>query len=244
MDNLSSRPGDFKRYHAQVSVALRTLIHTNGELISASDALCEFYAGYLEIDVFDANEFRIANLPFADCTVFEELHGKSLVFDDAKTLRLDNFLFKPVVSYERILYSIERLRLEPITAAGDVLSCKFELHGSGVECDTKIDLSAEIVANYSPTSELNVLLYLGPVPIRFAQQYLPLIGCPSLPINTRLSDVVEIYGTPNNTGGGQTEFGLIPHWIRYTFPDFLLRFQHDCEAIENFTVMKQPQITS
>ena len=83
MDNLSSRPGDFKRYHAQVSVALRTLIHTNGELISASDALCEFYAGYLEIDVFDANEFRIANLPFADCTVFEELHGKSLVFDDA-----------------------------------------------------------------------------------------------------------------------------------------------------------------
>ena len=121
-----------------------------------------------------------------------------------------------------------------------------DLHAIESESDTKLSIHGQIRAEGHPI-DAQRLLYSssGPIPIRFADHYLPLLGLPKIPVGSTLADVTKILGQPNHRGGGfHAVFKIIPQWIRYTLSNCYLRLQLENDIIIHEAKVKHLVSTS
>jgi hypothetical protein len=90
---------------------------------------------------------------------------------------------------------------------------------------------------------MQLILKLQPIPIRFAQHYLRLIDLPSIPVGATRAEVLALFGEPESTGGGiHPQFGFIPDWIRFAFPEFLFRCEFEADTIANIAFMPRTEL--
>ena len=215
----------------------------NQREIFVTDAFCFLFNGCLEIDfqspVVDGG---CENIPFGDAIEFSELNGQTISIADCLNAKYDNSLFKPSFFLDHDYYSISSLHVYAIQYLrdSDVLSLKFEFEAKLADSPLTISVRLELSALCRPVEQSDVLNRLGLIPIRFAKTYLPLLGLPAISKDATCTDLISLFGEPDHQGGGNHPIcGLIPKWIRYTFPVFYLHFQMECDAVTTVTIMSR-----
>ncbi|MDR3638194.1 MAG: hypothetical protein P4L84_30600 [Isosphaeraceae bacterium] len=99
--------------------------------------------------------------------------------------------------------------------------------GFSVSFDTA---SPEIVPTSVTLRDLMGLMGSS-TPWPVAVQLLRNTGYGQFDATSRKEDIVRVFGTPDDTGGGHhAQYGFIPHWIRYNLPDYGLRFEFDGDS--------------
>lgn len=216
------------------------ILTVNGKELQVLEADCSLFVGRLSIDTTTSDgDLAISNIPFPLAFKIEDLSGMSFSSSDCTKDMYENSVFQTSVSFRNDYFAIRSINIDSLTCKNGVLKIAIRLRASGTESDAELSINGQIRAEEYPI-DAQRLLYgcLEPIPIRFADHYLPLLGLPKLPVGSTLADVIKIFGQPNHQGGGvHAKFGQIPHWIRYTLPNCYLRLQLENEVITQITIM-------
>ena len=211
--------------------------------ILVTDAFCFLFNGCLEIDFESPGaDGSCGNIPFGDATEFSELAGQTISIADCFNATYDNRFFKPSFVFDHDYYSISSLRVYAIryTRDSNVLSLTFEFEAKLDDSPRTISVRSQLSALCRPVERSEVISRLEPIPIRFAKTYLPLLGLPAISKDSTCADVISLFNEPDHQGGGNHPIcGLIPKWIRYTFPSFYLHFQIECHVVTKVTIMSR-----
>lgn len=215
-------------------------LKVNGTEFSVQYADCSLFVGRLDVDtVITGGDLAILNIPFPSAVRFDQLSGKTYSSVDCTKDVYENSISKPSVSFRNDYFAICSIEFTSIKYANGSLHLALELQATEAENALSLSVMGEIHAECYPIDSRRLLLgVLGPIPIRFAEYYLPMIGLPGISEGASLLDVTKILGQPNHRGGGlHPQYRMIPTWIRYTMPSCYLRFQFEDNIATQITIM-------
>ena len=209
--------------------------------LEVTQADCILFVGRLNIDFLTSEcDGSFLNLPVGDAVRFDELKDKSCSLTGCRDAVYDNCLFKPTMCIQQEHSPIDRFSIDATAKSKDRIS--FAIEGV-VQQDPDarlVKFSGQITADYTDFNRFWLLSLPQPIPIRFAEYYLPLIEVHPLRAGATRNDLIEIMGPPDDHGGGNhPKFGMIPIWIRYTLPEFYLRFQIEANLVTFVTIMSR-----
>ena len=223
------------------SIPLGGKITIDRQEILITEAFCFLFNGNLEIEFHSRNnEGECGNLPFGDAVDFSELSGQTKSIADCLNATYEDPLLKPSFTIDRDSYSISSLNVDTIHFMHDanLLSLRLGFEARHNESDALIHVQTQLVALCRQVEKSDLLSRFGPIPVRFAKTYLPLLGLPEIMEGATRETVVSLFGEPNHEGGGNhTILGITPKCVRYTFPSFYLHFQMESGVITQITIM-------
>ncbi|QDV22901.1 hypothetical protein [Aureliella helgolandensis] len=207
--------------------------------LSVIQADASLFAGRLGIDIeTDFGAIALDNIPVPDVSDFTALLDYRIRIPNCHEYNYEDPLLRPWFSTEMGYSDVNRLDTSLRLRDDRLLSVTIDLSTSETEGSLPQNLRGSLLANCSPVDSTQLLTFSGPIPIRFAESYLPILGLPSLPSNATLKHVTSAFGKPDHTGGSaNSKHGSVPAWIRYTLPSCYLRFQIEGELISIFTIM-------
>ena len=195
------------------------------------------FCGRIEISLScDSFEITIYNLPVSDAVEYSALQGSHCNIADCRALSCNQL---PRVCISSDSYEIAALKVDaiPIDSTKQQATITTQLSAHWIESRDLVDqrereIQFSVVADCIPFCRRSLIHSQQPIEIRFANHYLPLLGESVLPKNATRQQVVELFGEPEASGGGKhPQFGLIPQWIRYSKPDYQLRFAFDEQGL-------------
>ncbi len=214
-------------------------LNVNGTETTVHDAECDLFCGRLGVDAsISCGDLGIYNIPFPSAVKFDQLSGESYSCADC-TKEVYETTFTPSVRFRNTHCAIRSIKLDSLNYSNGIINFAIDLYAVGTESDTLLSVNGEVRAECSPIHSLTLLSGVrGPMPIRFAEYYMPIIGLPGIKEGTSLSDLTKIFGQPHHCGGGlHPQYGRIPQWIRYTLQNCYLRFQFENEIVTEVFVM-------
>lgn len=216
------------------------VLKVNGTEVTVQDADCSIFVGRLDIDTATTGgDLAIFNIPFPSAVTIGQIVGKTYSSGDCTREVYENSCFKPSVSFRNDYYTIHSIEITSRDCSNGRI--QFELNLNAADTETGLDLSVvgEIIAECSSIDSWQLLSGgAGPIPIRFAEYYLPIIGLPRISEGATVSDITGLFGEPTHRGGGlHPKYGIIPIWIRYTLPNYYLRFQFENDKATQVTIM-------
>jgi hypothetical protein len=126
-----------------------------------------------------------------------------------------------------------------LTLSLDLVTGSYDIRGER-ELDAPLTVKGKIIAECIPVDQLTVLHTSGPIPVRFAKHYLPLIGIPAIPTVTTREQIISQFGEPAAQGGGyQSKSVFVPEWVRYTLDHCYLRFAFAAGLVTDVTIMSR-----
>jgi len=152
----------------------------------------------------------------------------------------ENSVFKPAVYFRNDSYAIISIEIALGSCCSNgIIEFTIDWRAIDYENNGTITVSGKICSACDPI-DASQLLYgvSAPIPIRFAENYLPITGLPGIAERTTLSGVIKIFGQPTHQGGGlHTQYGRIPNWIRYTLTNCYLHLQITDDLVTQVTIM-------
>lgn len=221
-------------------VALGGTLVIDGREVQITQAVCRLFVGRLDVD-FSSERISggCVNIPVGDTVEFAALSNRTVSIADCPNADYENLLFKPAFAFKHEYYSVRSLKVDSIgfNQNDNVLCLAIHLTASDDESDTELLVEGTLKAECQQVDRLRLLLASCPIPVRFANHYLPLLGIPTIPADATRAQLISLFGAPNAEGGGpHPQFGDIPVWIRYTLPNCFLHFQFDSETARQITL--------
>ena len=223
----------------------------DGRQVSVTEACCSLFAGRLSVDfVGEGLSGGVSDIPVPidDKVELSDLCGCTVSIADCESFHFEGGVSKPTLSIENEVLYIRKLDIDCVSYAADtnLLTVRLDLETGrydmmgGGERDAPVVVKGEIIAEGLPVEELNVLLAVGAIPVRFAKHYLPLIGIPGIPTNTTREELISQYGEPAAAGGGyESQSVFVPEWVRYTFDHLYLHFRFSERLVSEVTIMSR-----
>lgn len=217
------------------------MLCVDGRDFRVKASYCELFIGQLSIFVdIQASSDSIIDIPCRDAIHFADLQHCDVTMDDTRSSSHDNPLIKPAFWFDDRVHSIDSLQFSSraLQLGEQLLAIELAFNATDREQGTRRVVTGQIVCEFLPIDRTRLLLKQQLIPIRFTQHYLPLVDLPAIAVGASRAQVVAIFGEPESTGGGQhPQFGLIPHWILYVYPEFLLRCEFESDTIVNIILM-------
>lgn len=232
------------------------------ENICVTGADCVLFIGCLDINFWsDETDGSCSNIPIGDVVEYTELANKMVSMDDCQNAHYDNPLFKPGFCVRDEHYSIKSFQIDSVSydASDRLLSLRVKFTALDAESAKEISVVGNLTAYCQGVDSRHLLMTARPIPIRFANHYLPLLGIPKMPAGASRSELISQFGPPHNEGGGsisplaniserllrnQPEEVLrawsqmkVPEWIRYNLPSCILRFGFESEIASDVHLM-------
>lgn len=205
----------------------------------------DLFAGRLSLTFWQA-EFRclgaVRNLPFDSAVEFDQLPGRTLRIANCFELEFENSWIPTFQLGDDVdvLFGISKLVVDDIAyeRQSNMLSLRIAFEAIRNDSGVAIEVTANAIARYEAVSAESLMLRQEPIPVRYAGHYLSLLGLRPIIGRTTESDVVDLYGTPDDRGGGHhPTFGYVPDWIRYTTPKCHVRFALDAGVVTYVSIM-------
>ncbi|WP_145384997.1 hypothetical protein [Stieleria neptunia] len=217
-----------------------SLLKLDGKSLSVLHADASLFAGRLGIDIdTDFGEIALDNIPVRDIFDFRDFRGYRVQIPNCEDYGYENPLLHPWFSTDSGYADIQRLDASLDLLDDRLLSVQIDLTTSECEDALPRSLCGTLIANCCPLDSTQLLHSLGPIPVRFAERYLPMLDLPGLPSDATQKHAIAAFGPPDHSGGGiSSKQGTIPEWIRYALPNCYLRFQIVHDRITNFTIMR------
>lgn len=215
-------------------------LKVNGTEFSVEYAVCNLFVGRLTVDIATTGgDLAILDIPFPSAVRFDQLSGKTYSNIDCTKEVFENPIFKPAVRFRNDYFEIGSIEFTSISYSNGCLHLALELHASEDVNAVSLSVMGEIHADCCPIDSGRLLSgIVEPIPIRFAEHYLPMIGLPGISEGASLLEVTKIFGQPAHRGGGlHPQYGMIPTWIRYTLSSCYLRFQFQNDIATQITIM-------
>lgn len=215
-------------------------LKVNENEFAVQDADCSIFVGRLNVDTSTTGgDLAICNVPFPSAVTFDQIAGKNYSSANCINESYENSIFKPAVSFRNDYYTIRSIDFASKDYSNGYLDFELNLNAIDTETDLLLSVSGKIHAECYPIDSWRLLLgHSGPIPIRFADYYLPMIGLPRISDRATSSEIVRVLGQPTHRGGGlHPRFGIMPKWIRYTLPNCYLHFQFENEIATQVTIM-------
>jgi len=216
------------------------LVKVNGLELAVQDADCSLFVGRLNLDsATTGGDLAISNVPFTSAVRFDEISGKRYSCADCTKGVYENSIFKPAVYFRNDSFAIISIDIASGSCSNGFIEFTIDVWGIDYENNGTISVSGKICAACYPIDAQQLLYGLsGPIPIRFAEYYLPIIGLPGIAEGTTLSGVIKIFGQPNHRGGGlHAQYGSISNWIRYTLTNCYLHLQFIDDLVTQVTII-------
>lgn len=222
----------------ETNIGTLTIDGRDSLLMSAD---CTLFVGRLDVE-FDCGRFdgELRNLPFSEALEYSSLRNSSISISDCLNAKYENSIFPPQFTLNDEEYLVMSLAVDSVGFCPKSDRLSLNSRFTAVHTESRAEIVASLVtsAECYPITRLHVLMCNLTIPIRFANRYLPFIGVLGLPDDPTRNDIVAKFGAPDDSGGGpHTKFGNIPVWIRYTLPEYFLRFQLESDNITHVTVM-------
>jgi len=217
-----------------------SLLKLDGKPLSVLHADASLFAGRLGVDIeTDFGVIALDNIPVRDIFDFNDFQGYRIQIPDCQDYDYENPSLRPWFSTDSGYSDIQWMDASIDLQDDRLLSVKIDLATSESEDARPRRLCGTLIANCSPLDSTQLLYSLGPIPVRFAECYLPILDLPGLPPDATVKHAISTFGPPDHSGGGITsKHGFIPEWIRYTLSSCYLRFQIEHDQITNFTIMR------
>jgi hypothetical protein len=216
------------------------LLELDGNPLSVLQADASLFAGRLDVVIeSDCDAIGLNNIPVREIHEFSGFRDYRIHIPDCHDYDYENPLLQPSFSIDSEKSDIKRLDASLDLRDDGLLSVTIDLATSESEESLPRNLYGTLLAYCSSLDSTQLLFSLCPMPIRFAECYLPILGLPALPPDATLKHVIAAFGPPDHSGGGNTSnYGFIPAWIRYTLPICYLRFQIERDQITIFNIMR------
>ncbi len=215
-------------------------LKVNDMTFAVQDADCSIFVGRVDVDTATTGgDLAIRNIPFPTAVTFEQIAGRKYSCVDCTKELFENSIFSPAVVFRNDYYIIRSIEFAIKDYSNGNLYVEFDLKAVITEPSQWMSVSGTILSECYPINRYRLLSgHAGPIPIRFAGFYLPLIGLPGISDGASCDEITSVFGLPDHQGGGlQTNFGIIPKWIRYTLPDCYLHFQFENDMATQVTIM-------
>ncbi len=218
-------------------------LRINGREISIAEADCDLFVGRVNIYfATQGGDGSICNIPYGDALNFKELANRKVTITDCETIAYDNILFKPHFTIREHRHSIASLHAanREHHALKDLLLISFAFVAANDADGTTIEVNGEITSQFTPLTRSGLLFRQEPIPIRFANHYLGLLGLPAIPNGATRTQVTSVFGELESEGGGVHPLcGYIQPWIRFAIDDFYLHCRFAPDRIIEVTFMPQ-----
>lgn len=215
-------------------------LKVNGIELSVQYADCTLFVGRLDVETATTGgELNIRNIPFPSALAVSQLSGKTYSSVDCTKEVYENSVFKPTVFFRNDYFAIRSIEFTAKNYSNKTLQLALELQAGEAENGLSLSVIGEIYAECNPIDSRYLLAgNLGPIPIRFAEHYLPIIGLPKILEGASLLDITKMMGQPNHQGGGlHPMYGQIPQWVRYTLPNCYFHIQFEANIATQVAIM-------
>ncbi len=215
-------------------------LKVNETEFAVQDADCSIFVGRLDVDTATTGgDLAIRSIPFPSAVTFDQIVGKSYSSVDCTRELYENSIFKPAVIFRNDYYTIRSIDFASEDYSNGNLDFELDLNAVDTETGQLLSVSGMMHAECYPIDRWRLLSgHSGPIPIRFAEYYLPMIGLPMISDRASSSEITRVFGQPTHQGGGlHPDFGMIPKWIRYTLPNCYLHFQLEDNTATQVTIM-------
>jgi hypothetical protein len=215
-------------------------LKVNNTEFFVQDADCSIFVGRLDVDTATTGgDLAIRHIPFPSAVTFEQIAGKNYSCADCTRELFENSIFSPTLFFRNDYCTIRSIEFASKDYSNGNLQVELDLKAVNAETGQLLSVAGTILAECYPIDRFRLLYgHAGPIPIRFAGFYFPLIGLPIISDRASCSEITSVFGLPDHQGGGlQPDFGIIPKWIRYTLPDCYLHFQFENDLATQVTIM-------